>query len=134
MNRSPALGGLWFTGGECELTDHELFALISDYRQAGTRAALATIIHTRGHCPREVGAKMLVLRDGATVGTIGGGCGESEVRMLAFGVIDEGFPALHVVDLMDDPAIAEGAVCGGKLEVFIEPLARFGQPEGGGIT
>ncbi|HWI60478.1 MAG TPA: XdhC family protein [Symbiobacteriaceae bacterium] len=85
-------------------------------------AALATIVHTRGHCPREVGARMVVLRDGRTFGTIGGGCGESEVRLRALEVIAQKHPVLHVVDLLDDPALEDGAVCGGKMEVFIELL------------
>lgn len=91
-------------------------------RAAGTPAALATIVHTRGHCPREVGAKMLVLRDGRTFGTVGGGCGESDVKMRALTVIDEGRPAMLTVDLLDDPALADGAICGGKMEVFIQPV------------
>jgi len=91
-------------------------------RAAGTPAALATIIHTRGHCPREAGAKMLVLRDGRTFGTIGGGCGESDVRMRALTAIDDGLPALLTVDLLDDPALADAAICGGKMEVFIQPV------------
>jgi xanthine dehydrogenase accessory factor len=91
-------------------------------RKEGHEVALATIIHTRGHTPREVGARMLILRDGRAVGTIGGGCGESEVRLRALQVLDEKHPALHVVDLLDDPALEDGAVCGGKMEVWIEPV------------
>ncbi|MDB4896273.1 MAG: hypothetical protein JWN15_2535 [Firmicutes bacterium] len=104
------------------MADAGLFGMIQELRAAETPAALATIVHTRGHCPREVGAKMLVLRDGRTMGTIGGGCGESEVRMLAFEVIDSGSAVLHEVDLLDDPSLPDGAVCGGKMEVFIEPV------------
>jgi len=93
---------------------------LQELRAAGEAVALATIIHTRGHCPREVGARMLVLRDGRTFGTIGGGCGESEVRRRAFDVLDTADPVLCVVDLLDDPALVDGAVCGGKMEIFIE--------------
>ncbi|MDF2631100.1 MAG: hypothetical protein K0R39_4931 [Symbiobacteriaceae bacterium] len=96
--------------------------LLAQLRQAGHEIAIATIIHTRGHTPREVGARMLVLRDGRCFGTIGGGCGEAEVRMRALQVMDEKRPALHVVDLLDDPALEDGAVCGGKMEVWIEPV------------
>lgn len=85
-------------------------------------AALATVVHTRGHCPREVGARMLVRRDGSASGTIGGGCGESAVRLRALAVMDERRPVLHTVDLLDDPALADGAVCGGKMSVWIEPV------------
>jgi xanthine/CO dehydrogenase XdhC/CoxF family maturation factor len=104
------------------MADAELFRAIAELKASGRPGALATVIHTRGHCPREVGARMLVLRDGTTMGTIGGGCGESEVRLLALTVIDDRTPVLHVVDLMDDPALEDGAVCGGKMEVFIEPI------------
>jgi xanthine/CO dehydrogenase XdhC/CoxF family maturation factor len=104
------------------MADVALFGLIEQFRQEGSPAALATIVHTRGHCPREVGAKMLILRDGRTFGTIGGGCGEAEIRLLAFTVVDERRPLLHEVDLLDDPALPDGAVCGGKMEIFIEPL------------
>jgi xanthine dehydrogenase accessory factor len=102
--------------------DAALLERIGQLRAEGTLAALATIVHTRGHCPREVGAKMLVLRDGRSFGTIGGGCGESEVRLLALEVIDRCSPVLHEVDLLDDPALPDGAVCGGKMEIFIEPV------------
>lgn len=104
------------------MNDLTLMARLQECRTRGVPVALATIVHTRGHCPREVGAKMLVLRDGRSEGTIGGGCGESEVRMLALTVMDEGRPVLHTVDLLDDPALEDGAVCGGKMEVFIEPV------------
>lgn len=84
-------------------------------------AALATIIRYRGHCPREVGAKMLVYRDGRTHGSVGGGCGEAEVRRIALDVIDTGHQVTHTVDLLDDPSLPEGSVCGGKFEVLIQP-------------
>ncbi|MBY6277369.1 MAG: sulfurylase small subunit [Symbiobacterium thermophilum] len=89
---------------------------------AGERVALATVVHTRGHCPREVGAKMLVWRDGRTAGSIGGGCGENRIRLAALTALDEGRPTLEQVDLLDDPSLPDGAVCGGVMEVLIEPF------------
>ncbi|HLN65123.1 MAG TPA: XdhC family protein [Symbiobacteriaceae bacterium] len=105
------------------MSEGELWSELLQARAEGLPAALATIIHTRGHCPREAGARMLVLRDGRCLGTIGGGCGEAEVRRLALLVMEEREPLLHVVDLLDDPAQPDGAVCGGKMEVFIEPVS-----------
>ncbi len=102
------------------MADAALFRMIQDLRATGEAAALATIIHTRGHAPREVGARMLVLRDGRTFGTIGGGCGEADVRRIALDLLDGGPPVIHEVDLLDDPSLPDGAVCGGKMEVFIE--------------
>ncbi len=103
------------------MADAVLMAL-STARQAGETVALATIIHTRGHCPREVGAKMLVWPDGRTAGTIGGGCGENLVRLMALTALDAGRPMTHQVDLLDDPALEDGAVCGGVMDVLIEPF------------
>ena len=103
------------------MADAVLMAL-STARLAGETVALATIIHTRGHCPREVGAKMLVWPDGRTAGTIGGGCGENLVRLMALTALDAGQPMTHQVDLLDDPALEDGAVCGGVMDVLIEPF------------
>lgn len=86
-------------------------------------AALATIVATRGSTPREAGARMIVYADGSTWGTIGGGCGEAEVRQAALDVIDTGRPRLLTIDLngfFGD----ELEVCGGRMEVFVEPLGR----------
>ncbi len=89
-------------------------------------AALATIVKTKGSTPRKAGARMLVYRDGRTLGTIGGGCcGESEVRLQAINVIDDGTPRVHRISMTADIAAAEGMSCGGTLEVFIEPVITF---------
>ncbi len=91
-----------------------------------TPAALATVFRTRGSTPRKAGARMLVYRDGRTLGTIGGGCcGESEVRLQALNVIDDGTPSVYGVSMTADIAAAEGMSCGGNLEVFIEPVSTF---------
>lgn len=84
--------------------------------------ALATVVNARGHCPRKPGAKMLILPDGRTMGTVGGGCGEAEIRLQGLNVIESGRPVFIVVDLWEDPALDDSAVCGGKMEVFIEPV------------
>lgn len=91
-------------------------------------AALATIVQTKGSTPRKAGARMLVYRDGRTLGTIGGGCcGESEVRLQAIDVIDDGIPRVHRISMTADVAAAEGMSCGGTLEVFVEPVNKFAE-------
>lgn len=84
--------------------------------------ALATLIATRGSTPRKAGAQVLFFRDGQTVGTIGGGCGEAEARRVAFMVMESGQPKVVEVDLTHDVAEADGMVCGGIMEIYIEPL------------
>ncbi|TEB04528.1 putative xanthine dehydrogenase subunit A [Pelotomaculum schinkii] len=90
-----------------------------------TPAAVATIVKTRGSTPRKAGARMLVYADGRILGTIGGGCGESEVRLAALGVIDENLPRIYQVSLSADTAAVEGMVCGGAMEVYIEPVEAY---------
>jgi xanthine dehydrogenase accessory factor len=81
---------------------------------------LATVIHVRGSTPREVGAKMIVRRDGQ-FGTIGGGCGEAEVFRKARLLLDEGPAArLTEVDLTGDFDQQEVGSCGGIMDVFID--------------
>ncbi|KKM12165.1 hypothetical protein SY88_04775 [Clostridiales bacterium PH28_bin88] len=88
----------------------------------GERMVLATIVRTWGSTPRKSGAQMLVYPDGRIVGTIGGGCGEAEVRQQALGVLDRGRPEVYRVDLTREVAEDEGMVCGGIMEVFLEPI------------
>ena|SRR5437764_854431 len=89
---------------------------------AGQEAAVATIVRTKGSTPREVGARMIVQRDGKTVGTVGGGCGEAEVWGEAMEVLDSNEPRLIEVDLLHDHDEEGGRACGGLMYVFIEPL------------
>lgn len=90
--------------------------------EAGERAALATVVRVKGSTPRETGSKMLIAEDGRQVGTIGGGCGEAEVLEAARAVIETGLARLVRVDLTDDVSSWSPAVCGGVMEVFVEPL------------
>lgn len=91
-------------------------------RIKGEEAALATIVGTKGSTPRKAGAQVLFYRDGRTVGTIGGGCGEAEVRSYAFRVMDSGAPLLIEVNLTHEIAEQDGMVCGGMMEVLVEPI------------
>ncbi len=93
-------------------------------QQTGERSVLATIIRTRGSTPRNVGAKMVIFEDGLLMGSIGGGCGEADVFQEALGVFETGKPRLMHVDLTASPDAAEesGDVCGGIMDVFMEPL------------
>lgn len=90
----------------------------------GERLAMATIVRTRGSTPRSVGARMLVFEDGLFMGTVGGGCGESDVLHASMDAIDSGEPTLLLVDLTADEAEESGDVCGGVMDVFIEPLGE----------
>lgn len=85
------------------------------------QAAVATIISTLGSSPRKAGAQVLFFRDGRVIGTIGGGCGEAEVRQQAFRVLEHGKPIVVDVNLTHEAAEDDGMVCGGVMKVYIEP-------------
>lgn len=85
-------------------------------------AAVATVVRVRGSAPRQAGARMLVLADGQIFGSVGGGCGEAEVRLAAVDVIRSGQPRMVSLNLTRDLAEDEGMICGGLVDVFVEPL------------
>jgi xanthine dehydrogenase accessory factor len=87
----------------------------------GKSFVLATIIRTRGSVPREVGAKMVVPREGQPFGTIGGGCGEGEVLRRAYPLFDQNVPPRVVqVDLTGDFDQDVIQVCGGVMDVALD--------------
>lgn len=92
-------------------------------RNRGTAACLATVVETHDSTPREIGAKMIVCIDGTIYGSVGGGCGESNVRSAALRcLISTGKPELLEVDLTDDLGPKGGDVCGGEMGIFLEPF------------
>ena len=99
----------------------ELFQEIIQDLQSGETVAMATVVKRKGSVPREVGAKMLVHRDGTISGTVGGGCGEAEVWRSALNVIDTKRPTMVQVDLTEEIAMESLGVCGGIFDVFVQP-------------
>jgi xanthine dehydrogenase accessory factor len=91
--------------------------------ERGEPAALVTIVRSNGSTPQRTGAKMLVFADGRTVGTIGGGCYENEAIGKARAAIASGIPQLVTFDLNDDFVEESGLICGGQMEVYIDPIA-----------
>jgi xanthine dehydrogenase accessory factor len=83
---------------------------------------MATIVNVRGSIPSFKTAKMLVRDDGSIVGTIGGGCVEAEVWQAAREVMESEKPRTLTFDLNQDPKYDTGLVCGGTLEIFVEPV------------
>jgi xanthine dehydrogenase accessory factor len=82
-----------------------------------------TVVRSQGSTPQRAGAKMLVFADGRTVGTIGGGCYENDAFWKAREAIASGRSALLHYELNDDFAQENGLVCGGRMDVHIDPLA-----------
>lgn len=93
----------------------------------GGEAVLATVISTKSHTPRDIGTKMLIMGDGTSIGTIGGGGLEHKLINEAKKIIKEGKPKILHFDLTgkkNDNNI--DMICGGMMDVFVEPI--FSKP------
>jgi xanthine dehydrogenase accessory factor len=95
-----------------------LLELLGQHR----RIAVATVVKAEGSTPRESGAKMMVLPDGSTSGTVGGGALERVVTEDALRALKEGCGFLQQYDLGAKADDGIGAICGGKATVLVEVL------------
>jgi xanthine dehydrogenase accessory factor len=100
----------------------DIYEEIVNLRRAGRRGAVATIVSAHGSIPSFKTAKMLVRDDGSIVGTIGGGCVEAEVWQAARDVMESEKPRTLTFNLNQDPKYDTGLVCGGTLDIFVEPI------------
>jgi xanthine dehydrogenase accessory factor len=100
----------------------DLFEEIVRMRRAGQRGALATIVHTNGSIPSYESSRMLVREDGSLAGTIGGGCVEADVWAAAREVMHKEAPRKLVFHLNNEATYDNGLICGGTVEIFIEPI------------
>ncbi len=100
----------------------DIYEEIVKLRREGRRGAVATIVNVRGSIPSFKTAKMLVRDDGSIFGTIGGGCVEAEVWQAAREVMEQEKPRTLTFNLNQDPKYDTGLVCGGTLDIFVEPV------------
>ncbi len=100
----------------------DIYQEIVRIKAEGEEAALVTIVSATGSTPREEGAKMLVRADGSILGTIGGGSLEARLIKEAIKVIAQGKPKQLRTGLTAKEMEADGMLCGGEVEVFIEPI------------
>jgi xanthine dehydrogenase accessory factor len=100
----------------------DVFEELVRLRNLGQKCALATIVEVRGSIPSYETAKLLVREDGSMIGTIGGGCVEAEVWNAAREVIATEKPKHLTFNLGQDAAYDNGLICGGQLDVFVEPV------------
>jgi xanthine dehydrogenase accessory factor len=100
----------------------DLYEEIIRLRRLGQKCALATIVQVNGSIPSYESAKLLVREDGSIFGTIGGGCVEAEVWNVAREVMETERPRHLNFSLGQDAAYDNGLICGGQLNVFVEPV------------
>jgi xanthine dehydrogenase accessory factor len=100
----------------------EIYLEIVKALEKGEKMALATLITRVGSAPRGVGAKYLIKEDGTSMGSIGGGCVEAEVWQGAREVIKKGEGGVLHFKLTAEQLAEGGLICGGNIDIFVEPL------------
>lgn len=98
-----------------------IYQALSEIEKNNHSAALCTVIGSEGSTPRHVGSKMLVYPDGTFIGTVGGGELESRVIKAAIESVKRGEPQTLEYSMVD-PSRGDPGVCGGTVEVFVEPI------------
>lgn len=101
----------------------DILRTAAEWHAAGEQVALATVVETWGSSPRPAGSVLAVTRSGRMAGSVSGGCIEGAVAEVAAEVMASGTPRLLDFGISDEQAWEVGLACGGKLKVFVEPLA-----------
>jgi xanthine/CO dehydrogenase XdhC/CoxF family maturation factor len=104
------------------MIDRTVYEAIAGAAQSSRPAAVATVLRTKGSVPRHAGSRMLIDMEDGLVGTIGGGCGEADVIAAARDVVRTGRPRIVRVELTDAIESWSPAVCGGVMEILVEPV------------
>lgn len=104
------------------MRDLEIYEAVVRARAEQRPVVLATVVSTKGSVPRHAGSRMVIDPERGLLGTIGGGCGEADVIAAAREVIESGVPRVVHVELLDAIDSWSPAVCGGTMDVFVEPI------------
>jgi len=96
---------------------------------AGERVAVCTVAAARGSTPQKAGAMMIVLQNGQTLGTLGGGCVEAEVRVRALKLIEAQQDLMISFKLDHDYGWDDGLVCGGAMDIAVQIVDRVERAE-----
>lgn len=100
--------------------------IAENWASEGKRVALATVVETWGSAPRPVGSHLVIDAEGNFHGSVSGGCVEGAVVTEAVDVIDSGEPRMLEFGVADETAWQVGLSCGGRIRVYVEPLAEQG--------
>ncbi len=106
------------------MTDSEdILTVAAGWHQAGELVAIATVTETWGSSPRPAGSRMAITHSGRIAGSVSGGCIEGAVADVAQQVMQTGKPKLLDFGVTNEMAWEVGLACGGKVKVFVEPVA-----------
>ncbi|HWD50139.1 MAG TPA: XdhC family protein [Rhizomicrobium sp.] len=95
----------------------------ADWLSQGHKVALGTVVKTWGSAPRQAGSQIAIREDGAFVGSVSGGCIEGAVIEDAQRAMTDGASRKLEFGVSDETAWSVGLACGGRIEVFVEPLS-----------
>lgn len=104
--------------------DPDILPRAAQWLEEGRNVALATVVETWGSAPQPVGSMLAVDGEGNFAGSVSGGCVEGEVVTEALDVIASGRPKMLEFGVADETAWQVGLACGGRIRVYVEPVAR----------
>jgi len=104
-------------------TDSDILSTAEAWKRAGRGVAVATVIETWGSAPRPVGSHLVIDGEGNFLGSVSGGCVEGAVMSEAVDVIESGKAKTLSFGVADEPAWRVGLSCGGRIRVYVEPVA-----------
>ncbi len=104
------------------MTEDDILEQAARWRIEGKGVALATVVSTWGSSPRPAGSHLAVDENGAMIGSVSGGCIEGAVVLEAQAAIRDRKPRLLEFGVTDDEAWAVGLACGGRVQVYVEPI------------
>ena len=100
----------------------DMLAQALAWREAGQRAAIATVVSTWGSAPRPAGSQLVCNEAGQFAGSVSGGCVEVAVIEAAAEVMRDGAPRVLEFGVSDELAFSVGLACGGRIRVYVEAL------------
>ncbi|MBM3521168.1 MAG: XdhC family protein [Alphaproteobacteria bacterium] len=104
-------------------TDPTILDQAQDWLKRGRKVAIATVVETWGSAPQPVGSQLVIDGEGNFIGSVSGGCVEGAVVTEALDIIVSGRPKLLNFGVADETAWKVGLACGGRIGVYVEPLA-----------
>ena len=104
-------------------SDHSILQQAADWLGQGRKIAIATVVETWGSAPQPIGSQLVIDAEGNFIGSVSGGCVEGAVVTEAIDVIGSGKPKLLNFGVADETAWKVGLACGGKIGVYVEPIA-----------
>ncbi|HVP84738.1 MAG TPA: XdhC family protein [Rhizomicrobium sp.] len=100
----------------------DILGTAAQWLSGGHKVALGTVVKTWGSAPRPAGSQIAVRDDGAFVGSVSGGCVEGAVIEDAMRAMSDGKTSRLEFGVSDQQAWDVGLACGGRIEIFVEPI------------